>query len=142
MSKNLEKAQLLPDMRRRNESGNMVRDEKMEETFAAFSRLAHQKKLSVPRTKAFSRQQVVDVFQESFELVGGLPRLASWAHENYGEFVKLYARLLPAQSLEILGGQEMQTKIVCEIQPGELDKPNTEFVDKNSSLEIVEHEDS
>ena len=133
---------MLPDMLRRDSHGKMVRDEQMEETFAAFSCLASKRKLAVPRTKQFSRQDVIEAFQDAFELIGGESRLATWAHANPGEFYKLFARLLPAQTVELLGGQNTQTKIVCEIQPGELDKPNQDFVDKNSTLEVVDNQSS
>lgn len=123
-------------MRRRNAEDGLVHDERMEETFEAFSRLANQKKLSVPRTTKFSRQDVVDAFQDAFELVGGIPRLATWAHENYGEFAKLYARLLPAQAMELMSQGDQQIKLIYDIPPGPLDEPNPEFINQNSTVEI------
>jgi hypothetical protein len=34
-------------------------------------------------------------FQDAFETIGGLPRLALWAHYNYGRFIHLYSKLVP-----------------------------------------------
>jgi hypothetical protein len=53
--------------------------------------------LRIPRNKQFNRQQVVNAFQNAFELVGGVPRLAIWADANPTEFFKLYAKLMPKQ---------------------------------------------
>jgi hypothetical protein len=56
-----------------------------------------------PRSKAFSRADVVNAFQDAFDLVGGVPRLAVYANENYGDFIKLYSKLLPSQASSALG---------------------------------------
>ena len=47
--------------------------------------------------RIWSRKQIEQAFIETFELVGGVPRLAVWANdpENYGEFLKLIMRLAP-----------------------------------------------
>lgn len=52
-----------------------------------------------------SRKEVEAAFVETFELVGGIPRLAMWANKegNYGEFLKLYARLVPKEVSEEAG---------------------------------------
>jgi len=55
--------------------------------------------------KPFDRQKVVLAFQEAFELVGGIPRLAMYAHNNYGEFLKIYGKLIPAANLHDHAGQ-------------------------------------
>jgi hypothetical protein len=36
-------------------------------------------------------------FQHAFELIGGIPRLAMWAHQNPDKFFNLYSKLIPAQ---------------------------------------------
>ena len=36
-------------------------------------------------------------FQQAFELIGGIPRLAVWANENYDKFISLYSKLIPVQ---------------------------------------------
>lgn len=53
-------------------------------------------RLSVPRE--VKRAKVVNAFQEAFELIGGVPRLAHWADQSPSSFYKLYARLLPTQA--------------------------------------------
>ncbi len=53
--------------------------------------------IRVPRSKNLKRDQVVAAFQNAFELVGGVPRLALWADENQTEFYRLYAKLMPKQ---------------------------------------------
>jgi hypothetical protein len=57
---------------------------------------AHSKRLRVPKQGAVNRENVVRAFEESFYLIGGIPRLASWAHENPGDFFRLYGKLIPS----------------------------------------------
>jgi hypothetical protein len=42
--------------------------------------------------------RVKNAFDFCFALTGGQPRMALWADQNYGEFMKIYARLLPQQN--------------------------------------------
>lgn len=53
-------------------------------------------RISVP--KELRRQRVVNAFQDAFELIGGVPRLAHWADSHPSDFFKLYARLLPVEA--------------------------------------------
>jgi hypothetical protein len=53
-------------------------------------------RLTLPRE--VKRERVVHAFQEAFELIGGVPRLAHWADQSPSAFYKLYARLLPTQA--------------------------------------------
>jgi hypothetical protein len=57
------------------------------------------------KMKKPTRREVEEAFIETFELVGGIPRLAIWASKegNYGEFLKLYARLIPKEVAEEAG---------------------------------------
>ena len=90
-----------------------------QETMAALAQ--PNKKLVIPRNKDFSRKDVVTAFQNAFELIGGTARLALWAHENEGDFFKLYSRLLPSQASSALG--EANELIIRHVLPrGELDK--------------------
>lgn len=51
--------------------------------------------------KRKDRKFVEDALNVAFDLTGGIPRLTKYAHENYNEFIKLYARMLPeAQKAE------------------------------------------
>ena len=59
--------------------------------------------LKIPRGAGFNRAQVVQAFDNAFQLIGGTPRLALWADENPKEFFKLYAKLLPSQTTSSLG---------------------------------------
>lgn len=78
-------------------------------------------RLTVPRNQDFSRKQVVNAFNNAFELIGGVPRLALWAHANEGDFYKLFARLLPSQASQALG--ESNELIIKHILPrGKLDE--------------------
>lgn len=52
----------------------------------------------VPRSADLKRKQVVNAFQDAFELIGGTPRLAIWADENPTEFYRLYSKLMPKES--------------------------------------------
>lgn len=81
---------------------------------------AHTKRLSVPRTKSFSRKEVMQAFADSFELIGGIPRLAAWAHENPTKFYELYSKLFPSESKNQMT-HDGTLKIVAAIQPGPLD---------------------
>lgn len=60
---------------------------------------------SIPRVKrkrdGFNRMDVVNAFQNSFEMMGGVSRLALWANQNPDKFYPLYARLMPSTSLNI-----------------------------------------
>lgn len=73
-------------------------------------------RISVPRE--LQRKRVVNAFQDAFELIGGVPRLAHWADQSPSAFYKLYARLLPTtaqQQLEHSG--EMIVKHVLPRGP-------------------------
>lgn len=77
--------------------------------------------MRVPRQKDFSRKDVVNAFTNAFELIGGTPRLALWAHANEGDFYKLYSRLLPSQASSALG--EANEIVIKHVLPrGALDK--------------------
>lgn len=43
-------------------------------------------------------------FQHAFELIGGIPRLAMWAHQHPTQFYQLYSKLIPAQVTGADGG--------------------------------------
>jgi hypothetical protein len=76
-------------------------------------------RIRVPRE--ISRTHMRDIFNDVFELVGGVPRMAHWADKNYGEFMKLYARLLPTA---VAGQMEHTGEIVIRhvLPKGALDE--------------------
>lgn len=51
----------------------------------------------LPRTPNLKREQVVNAFLDSFELIGGVTELSVWGAENRTEFYKLWAKLAPKQ---------------------------------------------
>lgn len=75
-----------------------------------------------------SRASIVEQFQSTFEMIGGIPRLALWADENPKEFFALYAKLLPAtvknegivplrdRDIKTMSLQELQSFVLDEIQ--------------------------
>lgn len=89
---------------------------------------AHKKQLAIPRTSAFSRQDVIDAFQDSFELIGGVPRLAIWAHDNPDKFYQLYAKLLPSSAQKKV---THDGRVVVEhaLAPGPLDGPQPKTIE-------------
>lgn len=52
--------------------------------------------IRTPKRKRVTRDTIVEQFNETFQLIGGVPRLALWADENPTQFFGLYAKLLPA----------------------------------------------
>ena len=109
----------LPMTITKDEDGNTNVD--MDQVFEVMSN-AHQRRLTIPRSSAFSRKQIVGAFHDAFELIGGVPRLAAWAHTHPTEFYKLYARLLPNQA-QVDFGNDGVLKIVHSIAPTALDGP-------------------
>lgn len=53
------------------------------------------------KTDGFNRMDVVTAFNNAFQMMGGVPRLALWANQNPDKFYPLYARLMPSTSLTI-----------------------------------------
>lgn len=64
-----------------------------------------QRQLSSPVRKLYSRKTLEQGFLECFEMIGGVPRLVAWAHQeqNYGEFLKLMMRFVPKEVQEQTG---------------------------------------
>lgn len=72
--------------------------------------------------RIYSRKQIEQAFLETFELVGGIPRLAIWANQeqNYGEFLKLYARFAPKDQVKE-AGEVLEYR--SNVPPSLLNKP-------------------
>lgn len=126
----------LPEFTRDGVDGEQEVDTMMAQTFRAMSERAT---LKVPRTSEFKREEVINAFRHSFELIGGVPRLAAWAHHNPTEFYKLYGKLLPSQSIHDFGGTDGVLRIIHSIAPGPLDTAPRELHDKGR---IIEHADT
>ena len=53
---------------------------------------------TTPKLPAYVKSRNVrQQFQYAFELIGGIPRLAHWAHSNPDKFYSLYSKLIPTQ---------------------------------------------
>lgn len=77
-------------------------------------------RISVPRE--LKRARVVNAFQDAFELIGGVPRLALWGDQHPTDFYKLYARLLPVEASQ-RGSQATEERVIRHVlPPGPLDK--------------------
>lgn len=75
-------------------------------------------RITVPRATNMSRKEVAETFLQAFQMIGGVPRLAMWANEHETEFFKLFAKLLPSQSLlDIQGSGELVIKHVVPRSP-------------------------
>lgn len=76
--------------------------EMMGETFKGLAESG--KSLTRLPQRPFSRRRVLEAIDEAFQLIGGVPRLAIWAHVNPTEFYKLWGKTIPASSqLEVMG---------------------------------------
>jgi hypothetical protein len=70
------------------------------------------------------RTKVGEAFQEVFELVGGVPRLALYADENYGDFLRHYSKMIPR---DVDMKHSGTINIVPALPPSPLDE--TEVID-------------
>jgi hypothetical protein len=58
-----------------------------------------------PKVPAILRSRNArDQIRHAFDLIGGIPRLAHWAHLNPGDFYKIWARTVPTQVTGADGG--------------------------------------
>lgn len=65
---------------------------------------APKKVLKFSRAEKVTRQDVVNAFTNAFQMIGGVDRLALWADSNPGDFFKIFGKLLPPSSADILDG--------------------------------------
>lgn len=70
------------------------------------------------RRKPLKRSKIAEQYDDAFELIGGVPRLALFAHEDPGAFYKLHARLIPTEQKQEHSGE---IRIVGFVQPTALD---------------------
>lgn len=92
----------------------------------------------VHRPRKITRKEVEANFLEVFELVGGVPRLALWANDNYGEFVKVMAKLLPKVELTSDQGAMIYQSLVPQSQ---LNTNVVELKKKQDAERAVEYDD-
>lgn len=87
--------------------------------------------------KIFSKKDVEQGILEAFELIGGVTRLAIWANEpeNYGEFLKIYAKCLPKETKSEEGGRVIN--YLSSIPDSPLNDPKPDLVQR-----VVEDDES
>lgn len=74
----------------------------------------------LPR-RAFDRQRVLQSLDEAYELIGGVPRMAIWAHHNPTEFYKLWGKTIPQSNmLDVMG--KLEHHILPALPPSALDE--------------------
>lgn len=68
--------------------------------------------LPLPSRKkdGFSRQDIVNEFQNAFQLIGGVSRLTLWANANPDRFYALYTKLFPSTTLQLGAGSVLEIK--------------------------------
>ena len=72
-----------------------------------------------PKTrKPLRREKIAAHYQDAFDLIGGVPRLALFAHEDPEAFYKQYARLILAEAKNTFDGE---IRIIGFVQPTSLD---------------------
>jgi hypothetical protein len=60
---------------------------------------------NAPRLPALLRSRNArEQLKHAFDLIGGIPRLAMWGHQNPGDFYKLWVRTVPTQITGENGG--------------------------------------
>lgn len=67
--------------------------------------LLHQGLYGQKMPKALRGQKAANAFQNAFELIGGVPRLALWADKNPSAFFALYSKLIPSTVQAQVNGQ-------------------------------------
>lgn len=85
----------------------------MDDKDQTFEVIEAQDRLPRARRKkdGFNRMDVVNAFNNAFQMMGGVSRLALWANQNPDKFYPLYARLMPSTSINI---QSEGNKLVIE----------------------------
>ena len=68
--------------------------------------------------KPLRREKIAQQYDDAFELIGGVPRLAHWAHSDPKEFYKLHAKLIPSEQKNQFDGT---IRVIGFVQPTALD---------------------
>lgn len=88
-----------------------------------------EKNSRLPVPHGIKRSRVVQAFNETFELIGGVPRMAIWANQNPSKFYQLYGRLVPPAVQEHAG----QIKLIHSLERTVLDGEVEEVKDTDGS---------
>lgn len=86
-------------------------------TFLDFQE-AHALQKTKRKDKTVKREEIARAYDDAFELIGGVPRLALWAHEDPREFYKLHAKLIPTEQKTQFDGT---VRVIGFVKPTELD---------------------
>lgn len=80
--------------------------------------------------RIYSRKQIEQAFLETFELVGGVSRLASWANddENYKDFLKLLMVMAPKEQLQQATGNVIEYRSNIPSSPLNRAADNAEII--------------
>ncbi len=73
--------------------------------------------------KASRNTRLLDAIQETFEVIGGVPRMALWADGNPGEFYKLLGKQIPGMVQQLNFNGPTQINIVPALPRSPLDGP-------------------
>lgn len=76
--------------------------------------------------RASRNTRLLDAIQETFEVIGGVPRMALWADGNPGEFYKLLAKQIPGMVQQLNFNGPTQINIVPALPRSALDGPDTQ----------------
>jgi hypothetical protein len=95
--------------------------------------------------RVFSRRQIEQAFIETFELVGGIPRLAVWANhpDNYGDFLKLLMRMAPKELTAGAMGQVIEYRSMVPQSPlnrAKEEAPAPEQIEEGEFVDVDEPE--
>lgn len=77
---------------------------------------------AIPKDYVFKnkdREFVADAINTAFDLTGGVPRLVKYGHENYAEFIKLWAKMLPEAQKQQTGPAVVN--VIHNVPPSALD---------------------
>lgn len=76
------------------------------------------KRLSIPKSRNFSRREIALAFDDAFHMIGGTTALAMWAMQNPDKFYTLYAKLFPSEAEKHGGGN---IHVHFNVPPSKLD---------------------
>ena len=78
-----------------------------------------QAKVEANVSTILSRKQIESAFIESFELIGGVQRLAIWGNqeENYKDFLQLLMKLAPKEAIAAATGTVIEYKSLVPPSP-------------------------
>jgi hypothetical protein len=102
-----------------------------------------QRKKDAKVERIYTPKQIQQAFLETFELIGGIPRLAIWANEpeNYETFLKLLITLAPKGASALLDkGQGQVLQYHSNVPPSPLNRAPPPPQSKELDEVIVEDE--